>query len=233
LPLYRVLDIGLDAVAIGYYQPVRNSDWITLVDAYENHDKVIDWYMPFFGKDIDSRFIYTEDDLKFIEKIKYWQPGTLYGDPSGNQRHVESRVSPYQIMQRSYGLHVQVNERENDWPSRKDAAKRLLTHLRINDTLGNRWFVDCVSSARYPKRDEETSQSVTPISKPVHDWTSHHRTQMEFFSVNYRPKSFEAGDVSTPGMAKRATLALNQTLVSDSLDAILNRGDEGGNSWML
>lgn len=233
LPLYRVLDIGLDAVAIGYWQPVRNSDWITLVDSYENYDKVIDWYMPFFGKDIDTRYTYTDDDLEFLAKIKYWQPGTLYGDPSGTQRHVESRVSPYTIMYRNYGLSVQINTRENDWPSRKDAAKRLLTHLRINDTARNKWFIECVSSARYPKREEETSQSVTPIVKPVHDWTSHHRTQMEFFAVNYSSKSNSAGAVSTPGVGgSRDRLKVNDVLVSDSLNAILNRGNEGGPHWM-
>jgi hypothetical protein len=187
LPLYKVLDIGLDAVAIGWWQPVRNSDWITLVAAYENSDKIIDWYMPFFGKDIDSKFVYTDDDLKMIEQVKYWQSGTVYGDPSGKQRHIESKVSPYTILKRDYGITVTVNDRENDWPSRKDAAKRLMTHLRINDTPGTKWFIECVSSSRYPKRDEETSQATNAISRPVHDWTSHHRTQMEFFGVNYRP----------------------------------------------
>lgn len=232
LPLYRVLDIGLDAVAIGYYQPVRNTDWITLVEAYENYDKVIDWYMPFFGKDIDNRFTYTEDDIKFIEQIRLWKPGTIFGDPSGNQRHVESKVSPYQVMNRDYGLRVQVNNKENDWKSRKDAAKRLLTHLRINDTPRTKWFIECVSSARYPKRDEETSQSTSPIMMPVHDWSSHHRTQMEFFGVNYSPQNIEVGYVSTPSPANKSPQAIGQVLVSDSLDAILNRGNEE-QSWSL
>jgi hypothetical protein len=227
MPLYRVLDIGLDAVAIGYYQPVINSDWLTLVDAYENYDKVIDWYMPFFGKDIDNRFIYTEEDLAFIDKIKLWKPGTIYGDPSGNSRHVESKVSPYQIMKRDYGLQVFVNVRENAWKPRWTATKRILPRLRINDTPGTKWFIDCVSSARYPKRDEETSQSVTPIMQPVHDWTSHHRTQLEFFSVNYRPMSdFDGGYVSTPSARQRLPQAIGQELISDSLNAILDRGNQ-------
>ncbi len=235
LPLYRTLDIGLDAVAIGYWQPVRNSDWITLVDAYENYDKIIDWYMPFLGKDIDATYEYTEDDLAFIDHIRMWKPGILYGDPSGHQRHVESRVSPYTVMRQKYGLNVSVNTRENDWKSRKDASKRLLTHLRINDTPRTKWFIECVSSARYPKRDEETSQSVTPINKPVHDWTSHHRTQMEFFAVNYRSQSESLGEVSTPGVSREPErLVINDTLMSDSLTAVLNRGNEGGDmQWML
>lgn len=187
LPLYASLDIGLDAIALGLYQPVVNSDWITMVDAFEATDKIIEWFLPMLGKDIDPRFTYTEDDLKFIEDHRYWKPPILYGDPSGNQRHVESGVSPYTIM-RQHGLPVTVNTQENDWKSRRDAAKRILMKLRINDNERTRWFHECMTSARYPKRDAETSQSTSPIRMPVHDWTSHHRTQLEFFAVNYRPQ---------------------------------------------
>lgn len=185
LPLYVSLDLGLDGVAIGWYQPVRNSDWITLVEAYENNDKVIEWFLPFFGKPIDSRFQYTDSDLKLIEQVKYWQSGIFYGDPSGKQRHVESGVSPYNILQ-DYGIFVQTNEKENDWVARRDAAKRILMKLRVNDTERTQWWINCVKNARYPKRDAETAQNVNPIPKPVHDWTSHHRTQTEYFAVNYR-----------------------------------------------
>lgn len=190
LPLYGSLDVGLDAIAFGLYQPVVNSDWITMVDAFEATDKIIEWFLPMLGKDIDPRFTYSDDDLKYIEEHRYWKPPILYGDPSGNSRHVESGVSPYAIL-RQHGLPVTVNTQENNWPPRRDAAKRTLMKLRINDNERTRWFHECVSSARYPKRDAETSQSTTPLNMPVHDWTSHHRTQLEFFSVNYRPRKKE------------------------------------------
>jgi hypothetical protein len=41
---------------------------MTLVDAFEATDKVIEWFLPMLGKDIDPRFTYTEDDLAFIER---------------------------------------------------------------------------------------------------------------------------------------------------------------------
>lgn len=188
VPLYASIDLGLDAIAVGWYQPVANSDWFTLVEAYEANGKVIDWFLPFFGKDIDPRFIYTDKDLEFISLIKYWKPPILYGDPSGNQRHVESGVSPYTILGHN-GIPVQVNTKQNDWPARRDAAKKILMRLRVNDTERTRWWNECIRMSHYPKRDVETSQSTTPIAKPVHDWTSHHRTQLEFFAVNYRPKN--------------------------------------------
>lgn len=237
-PLYLSIDLGLDAVAIGYYQPVPNSNYITMVDAYENTGKIIDWYAPFFGKDIDSQYIYTAEDLAFINLVRGWKGGVYFGDPSGKSRHIESNVSPYEILYNKYGIYIQTNDAENNWPPRRDAAKRILSRLRINDTPRTRWFIECLSSARYPKRDEETSQSVTPISKPVHDWTSHHRTQLEFFSVNYNsenrdndPRSY----VSSPygSVQSGRALAIDGLEINQGLDAILNRGDGGGtSSWM-
>lgn len=189
LPLYGSIDLGLDAIAVGWYQPVKNSDWLTLVDSYEANDKEIEWLLPFLGKDIDPRFTYNDKDLEMIEVVRFWKPPIMYGDPSGNQRHVESRISPYKIL-RNNGIPVQVNTELNDWVPRRDAAKGVLRRLRINDTPRNAWFIECLKNARYPKRPED-SQSTSPIQKPVHDWTSHHRTQLEFFSVNYRPRKLE------------------------------------------
>lgn len=191
LPLYASIDLGLDGIAVGWYQPVQNSDFITLVDAYEVSDKEIEWFFPFFGKDIDPKFIYNDDDLAMIEQVKWWKTPILYGDPSGNQRHVESRISPYKIMSQN-GLPVSVNTKENDWGARRDATKDLLRKLRVNDTPRTKWWQECLKNARYPKRPDE-SNITTPISKPVHDWTSHHRTQTEFFGVNYRPKNSTIG----------------------------------------
>ena len=183
LPLYNSWDLGLDAVALGWFQPVPNSDWITLVDCYENSDKIIDFFLPLLGKPIDSKFIYNDQDLEMIELVKYWKQGNHFGDPSGKQRHIESGTSAYNTL-RDAGITVQTNDKANDWPTRRDETRKVLMHLRINDTPRTRWFVQCVKSARYPKR-EENSQATTPIVKPVHDWTSHMRTMLEFFAVNF------------------------------------------------
>jgi hypothetical protein len=210
MPLFVSIDLGLDALAIGYYQQIQNSEWINLVETFEASDKIIEWYFPFFGLEEcvnvpecphcgkQHNFEYNDKQLAFMKQIKdwnlnayqhddddkeYYQP-IFFGDPSGKQRHIESGVSPYSILQ-EHGIDVQVNDLENDWIHRRDATKRLMTHLTVNDTEYTRWWLECLKNAHYPKR-EETSQAVNPITKPVHDWTSHHRTQTEFFAVNYK-----------------------------------------------
>jgi len=212
LPVFISIDLGLDAVALGYYQQVQNSEWINMVEAFEvaNHSFTIEFFLPFFGLDNcvnvpecphcgeAHNFEYTDKQLEFIRQINSWklrdylknddkhkayQP-IFFGDPSGKARHIESGVSPYAIL-RKHGIDVQVNDLENEWIPRRDAARRLFSHLMVNDTEYTRWWKECIKDAHYPKRDEN-SQSVTPITKPVHDWTSHHRTQTEFFAVNFK-----------------------------------------------
>jgi hypothetical protein len=183
LPLYVSWDLGLDGVAINWWQPVKNSDWITLVESYEFSDKIIDFALPFFSKPIESRFIYNDKELALIENVKYWKPASHFGDPSGNARHIESGTSAYNTL-RQAGIIVQTNDKANNFTTRRDESKKILMHLRINDTEGTKWWLQCVKNSRYPKRNED-SQSTTGIVKPVHDWTSHHRTSMEYFAVNY------------------------------------------------
>lgn len=202
MPLYVSIDLGLDAVALGYWQPIKNSEWINLLEAHEETDHIIEWYFPFIGlRDCvnigecpycgkEHTFDYNEKQIAFMNKIKAWDISVYFGDPSGKQRHIESGVSPYSILE-AHGIDVQVNDLENDWVHRRDATRRLFTHLTVNDTDGTRWWAECIKNAHYPKR-EETSQAVTPITKPVHDWTSHNRTQTEFFAVNYKGE-YEVG----------------------------------------
>jgi hypothetical protein len=186
LPLYVSIDLGLDAVALQWWQPVQNSDWFTLIGAYEKSEKIIDWFYPFFGLPIESAGVhtYSDEDLSMIERVRYWRKPSVFGDPSGKQRHIESAESAYAKLI-TKGIYVQSNDRENEWIPRRDAVKRLLPRVQVHDTPGTRYWHECMKLARFPTRKEE-SQAVTAITKPVHDWTSHHRTSTEFFAVNYK-----------------------------------------------
>ena len=189
-PLYISIDLGLDAIAVGWYQPILNTDWIVLVDSYEVNDKVIEWFLPFFGKEFNPAFTYTDKDLEFIKQVRPWKDAIYFGDPSGKSRNVQSGIAPYSTLY-NHGIDVQINEMENTWIPRRDETRKLLGHLVVNDTERNRWWIECIKNAHYPKR-EETSQATSGITKPVHDWTSHHRTQTEYFAVNYKGQSISA-----------------------------------------
>jgi len=187
-PLYVVWDFGLDGTALQWWQTNMVNGKPRLVEAFENKDKPIEWFLPFFPKqDIDSNFSYSDDELELIRKVKEFKIAIHYGDPDVSKRSLITGTSTRQTLQ-DKGIYVQTNTESNDFVSRREKTKVLLQQgIEVNQTRGTDYFMDCVKEARYPQR-QETSQVTTPVNLPIHDWTSHNRTALEYFAVNYEGK---------------------------------------------
>lgn len=52
--------------------------------------------------------------------------------------------------------------------------------IKYNDNCVD--FASAIMNAKYPER-KEGSNSTTESTKPVHDWTSHYRTALEYLTV--------------------------------------------------
>jgi hypothetical protein len=181
-PLWCSWDFGLDGVGILYWQLNKANGKYRLIDAYTNEDKVIDFYLPFFNKPIDSKFTYTDDDLKAISQLSQYPRAIHFGDPDVAKRSLQTGVSTRQVLGKA-GIHVQ-SISKNDFYIRREKTKIYLQKgIEVNANPRTEYAMECFKSARYPQR-EETSQATTPISAPIHDWTSHLRTSMEYFFVN-------------------------------------------------
>ena len=155
-----------------------------LVEAYENKNQPIDFYFPFDGKDIDSKFEYSDDDLELIEKVKDYKKAIHYGDPDVSKRSLVTGTSTRKAL-RKQKIYIQTNTLSNDFISRREKTKVMLQDgIEVNQTPGTEYYMECMKNARYPQR-EEHSQATTPVRLPIHDWTSHHRTSTEYFAVNY------------------------------------------------
>lgn len=186
LPLYVSWDFGLDDKnAIGWWQRDLATARPRLIDSYENSDQIIDFYAPFFGKPIESRFAYSEADLSKIEAHKGWKPAIHFGDPSGKNRNQVTKTSVIKELEK-FQIYVQTKPEANEFVNRRAETKRMLMQLDVDEKL-NEYWKQCMQQAHYPQRQEE-SQATTPVMKPIHDWTSHMRTMTEFFAVNL-PKS--------------------------------------------
>ncbi len=185
-PLYVSWDFGLDGTAIEWWQKNLNNGKKRLVESYDNSNKPIQFFFPLFGQPIDSLFSYETDDLDFITKVKVFKKAIHFGDPDVRKRAYQNKetVSTRQELAK-VGIYVQTKPESNTYHIRRNATKVLLQNApEINETLGNDYWIECMQNARYPERDEN-SQSTAPINEPIHDWTSHHRTSTEYFSVNY------------------------------------------------
>jgi hypothetical protein len=180
--LYCSWDFGLDAVAVTFWQQNTANGKMRLINCFSSSDKPIEWYLPLFGRPIDSKFQYTDDDLKAIQDISQLPKAIHFGDPDVNKRSILTGTSTRQLLATSR-IYVQ-SRTKNDFFTRREKAKIYLQKgVEINSGFRQEEFLEAIKASRYPER-QETSQATTPIATPVHDWASHYRTSMEYFFVN-------------------------------------------------
>lgn len=183
--LYCSWDFGLDGTALIFWQQnPENGKW-RVIDVYGNDDQPIQFFFPLFGEAIDSAFTYTDDDLEAIKKIKIFPKAIHFGDPDVAKRNYASKeVTSARLELQKIGIYVQ-SMAKNDFFHRRETTKRYLkTGIEVNaNSPRTEDWLEAIKMARYPQR-EETSQATTPVTLPIHDWTSHPRTAMEYFFIN-------------------------------------------------
>ena len=199
--LYCSWDFGLDGTSIVFLQQnPANGKW-RVVDSYEKTDQPIQFFFPLFGYPMDSKFQYTDDDLKAINMISQYPKAIHFGDPDVKKRSFVAQTSTRNELAK-VKIFVQ-SQSKNDFEYRRDITKiQLAKGIEINASDRNDNFFEAIKAARYPQR-EETSQATTPINKPIHDWTSHARTALEYFFINI--ELYSGVDEGRPSWADRAS----------------------------
>lgn len=202
--LYCSWDFGLDGLGFGFFQINPDNGKARLIDSFETQDKPIQWIFPFFGQLIDSKFQYTPDDLKAITEISNLAKSVHFGDPDVKKRSLQTGISTRQQLET---IKVFINSQmKNDFYTRREKTKVWLQKgFEVNQGPRNEYFLDAIKMARYPQR-EETSQATTPIALPIHDWTSTHRTVLEYFFANIDMYQGDPGDV--PSWAHKKGMSL-------------------------
>lgn len=216
--LYFSEDYGLDAMSVGVWQLNPVNGKLRKVDDYENGDFPVQFYFPLFGQPIDSLYPYTPDDLKAFEDFKVYKKAIHYGDPDVNKRSFQGKEakSTRRVLE-EIQVYVQTRPEANDFQTRKEKTKVWLQKgIEVNDTPRNRLWLERIQNARYPQ-PSENSQTTTPVVKPIHDWTSHARTAMEYLCVNLeQPQSLVKLPVS-PHQRILQKMQENQEYVDDVL----------------
>ncbi len=183
--LYFSWDFGLDGTAVGAWQINPTNGKLRLVDCYQNADHPIQFFFPLVGEDMDSMYVYTDEDLDAFLDFAIFKKPVHYGDPDVAKRSYQSKdaKSTTRVLS-DVGVYVQTKPESNDFATRRERTKVWLQRgIEVNETPRTTQWLECIQYARYPQRDEQ-SQSTGPIRLPIHDWTSHHRTALEYLCVN-------------------------------------------------
>ncbi len=167
--VYCSWDFGLDGTALIFWQYNKENNKWRIINAYENNNQPIQFYFPLFGKPMDSKFQYNDDDLSAIKEIAGLPKSIHFGDPDVKKRSILTGTSTKQELA-TIGVYVQC-QMKNDFYSRREKTKVALQNgVEINKNTRTEYCLECIKNSRYPIRDEE-SNSTSPIAKPVHNWT--------------------------------------------------------------
>lgn len=198
-PLYVSWDFGLDGTALTFWQYNKESGRYRLVDSFEYTDQPIQYAFPLFGAPVDSKFTYSDEQMEAINVISKYPKATHFGDPDVAKRSILTGTSTRKELA-SVKIYVQTTKA--DFALRREKTKVFLQNgIEINSNPRTEYFLECIRQSRYPTRDE-ASEATTPIAKPIHNWTSHLRTSLEYFAVNIDRINIVPRQ-EPPGMGKR------------------------------
>jgi intein/homing endonuclease len=180
--LYASWDFGLDGTAILLWQRNKaNGKW-RMIDSYFNQNQPIQFYFPFFGHPVESKFTYTDDDLKAITEISQYPRCIHFGDPDVKKRAYQSDAVSTQSALNKAGIYIQTIPAKT-WQFRRDITKVFLQDgIEINLNPRTEFAYECIKYDRYKERSPDMEYTSPP--QRVHGIESHIATAMEYFAVN-------------------------------------------------
>lgn len=181
-PLYVAADWGnSDGTAIIWSQLIDGK--LRIIDAFYKTGETIDFFVPFFTGIIPSEhFRYNKKEIQKIEEHRKWKRGTVFGDPAGRFTSSVTNQSVFTIL-RDNGIYVNCEERWKEFQTRKTAVKiRVRDGVEINKNADTEYLNMCIEQASYPKIKRLGMDEVKSV-KPNHDWTSHHRSALEYLCL--------------------------------------------------
>lgn len=192
LPLYVSWDFGYDGTAMIWWQKDFERNWNYVIQAYWHEDEDIDFYIPFITGIISPEHQYKPYELKLIAKAKDMRVTAHFGDPDAKKRSMVKKVNV-----RDYLATKRIAVNTHEWTAEhshyniRENTKLFMKRMTINPLAASS-LDEAMMNARYPRRRDE-SDSTSTEKKPVHDWTSHLRTALEYYMINepQDPPEFE------------------------------------------
>ena len=119
----------------------------------------------------------SDNQIKFLERYKQynWRKAIFVSDPYDTTVAMWNSTILDDYMK--VGINLMIPE-ERDKQEQILKTRSNLYRIRYNDNCLD--LASAILNARYPERKED-SNSTKPFTKPVHNWTSHGRTALEYF----------------------------------------------------
>ena len=200
------IDPGIaDPTAVTWMQAEPGTPHYRLVEALVLQTPSAEYLAPIlmgFPRDHAMRAIYQEESIHEVMDFTWSlrQKGfavRLFGDPYGNnsggsgkESFYESLLTTSRDLNRQYPnlpafelrVMTKYDEGARYHPKRKESLTKLLRFIRFHDVPRVRYVLEALRANRY-KTIDETRSVMNETMKPLHDWSSHSVSALEFWSV--------------------------------------------------
>lgn len=194
-------DYGLDGTSFLFWQQnPKNGKW-RLIDSFHHEEEPIEYYFPLFGKPVDSKYRYTNDQLEAIKFISSYPPAVHFGDPSIAKRSGNEDKKSDRDKLASIGVYVHTYTKNNSIDYRVNTTKVAIKDgIEINKNDRNYYAFEAFKGYRWKTWDED-HETTANFRKPVHNFCSHPSTAMEYHFVNV--ENFNLEKLEEPSWARK------------------------------
>jgi hypothetical protein len=228
-PAFVSIDPGFrDPTALVALQETPNGE-VNVVDAYAMEGKEADYFVPLLKPELFAEkdgfwfeksymtwqpagddaqtFEDHERELAFARTIAIIGKPTYIGDTYGESQTGATNDSVYSRW-RKYGIYVNRDrapagdtstdrKRTRTFAGRREALNDRANRFRFGATDGAKVCLKALKDNKYKPRSDRPTQTEPKV--PLHDWTSHYVSALEFFAVHIRHRHSVLGrELSKP-----------------------------------
>ncbi len=201
-PLYVIIDNshgGADPHAAIIMQPNYDNQFWDIIDCIQINCDIPDManLMAWAPK-----MALNNNELSFLNRYREynWRDATFISDPYDTHSNIKNSHHPnWIVIAQEYArvwIHLNTpNTKDNPKVTQIIKTKANIHRLRVNERCMD--FISSIQNARYPEVWESASRT-TPVDMPIHDWTSHYRTALEYMTLYMLDNFVETQKKSEP-----------------------------------
>lgn len=194
LPLFRFWDFaegGNDKTAIIWAQEDPDTKQVRVIDCYQLGNMDINYFGYLVTGLYDDEFYFDPEAKALMERQRHWKRAIDVGDPYNGNKTTFLNQTTIKKELGKHGIDMNLNRGCNNTMERIRIASLVLKRTLIHERcLGKGGFIQAMQNARWPQKSRGSNQT-TPLTKPVHNETSHYRTAWEYgceFLTGYKTK---------------------------------------------
>jgi hypothetical protein len=198
-PLYIAMDPGFnDETAIIWIQ--EQGERFVVLDAYSKRNQpaafygcILTGYSQFLDVDkVEFPFPFDERDREIMRWTRTLPRTNIIGDAYGDNVSGATSDSIYDVLRKApFRLKINADRTPTgdvsanqkivrQFKGRREAMRRMLPHLAFAPTIGAKSVLRALQEHKFA---EDTGKGVSVATRPLHDWTRHPVSAMEYWAA--------------------------------------------------